>query len=156
MFSPKHGCSDRCCVLRASERFRVRYVGENIVSIDHQRVLVWFLRSAPRLLHHNYTDSSYKYMSIKLVLIYSLIGSIKGILKKFSFAGLTLWGRHVMWTLFAMMTSSNGNIFRVTDHLCGEFTGPRWIPRTKASDAELWCFLWSAFFVMGIHRCKIR
>ena len=42
-----------------------------------------------------------------------------------------------------MMTSSNGNIFRVTGHLCGEFTGPRWIPRTKASDAELWCFLWS-------------
>ena len=28
--------------------------------------------------------------------------------------------------------------------LCGEFTGPRWIPGTKASDAELWCFLWSA------------
>ena len=24
----------------------------------------------------------------------------------------------------------------------GEFTGPRWIPRTKASDAELLCFLW--------------
>ena len=43
-----------------------------------------------------------------------------------------------------MMTSSNGNIFLVTGHLCGEFTGPRWIPRTKASDAELWCFLWSA------------
>ena len=43
-----------------------------------------------------------------------------------------------------MMTSSNGNIFRVTGHLCGEFTGPRWIPHTKASDAELWCFLWSA------------
>ena len=41
-----------------------------------------------------------------------------------------------------MMTSSNGNIFRVTGHLCGKFTGPRWIPRTKASDAELWCFLW--------------
>ena len=42
-----------------------------------------------------------------------------------------------------MMTSSNGNFFRVTGHLCGEFTGHRWIPRTKASDAELWCFLWS-------------
>ena len=41
-----------------------------------------------------------------------------------------------------MMTSSNGNGFRVTGHLCGEFTGDRWIPRTKASDAELWCFLW--------------
>ena len=39
-----------------------------------------------------------------------------------------------------MMTSSNGNIFRVTGHLCGEFTGLWWIPRTKASDAELWCF----------------
>ena len=45
---------------------------------------------------------------------------------------------------FHMMTSSNGNIFRVAGHLCGEFTGPRWIPHTKASDAELWCFLWSA------------
>ena len=43
-----------------------------------------------------------------------------------------------------MMTSLNGNIFRVTGHLCGEFTGPRGIPRTKASDAELWCFRWSA------------
>ena len=43
-----------------------------------------------------------------------------------------------------MMTSSNENIFRVTGPLCGKFTCPRWIPRTKASDAELWCFLWSA------------
>ena len=43
-----------------------------------------------------------------------------------------------------MMTSSNRNIFRVTGYLCGKFTGPREIPRTKASDAQLWCFLWSA------------
>ena len=42
-----------------------------------------------------------------------------------------------------MMTSSNGNIWRVTGPLCGEFTGHRWIPRTKASGAELWCFLLS-------------
>ena len=27
-----------------------------------------------------------------------------------------------------MMTSSRGNIFRVTGHLCGEFTDHRWIP----------------------------
>ena len=33
------------------------------------------------------------------------------------------------------------NIFRVAGLLCGEFTGDRWIPRTKASDAELWCYL---------------
>ena len=31
----------------------------------------------------------------------------------------------------SMMTSSNGNIFRVTGLLCGEFTGHQWIPRTK-------------------------
>ena len=31
-----------------------------------------------------------------------------------------------------MMTSSIGNICRVTGHLCGEFTGLRWIPRIKA------------------------
>ena len=34
------------------------------------------------------------------------------------------------------MTSWNGNIFRVTGHLCGEFTGLRWIPSTKASDEK--------------------
>ena len=42
------------------------------------------------------------------------------------------------------MTSSKRNIFRVTGHLCGEFTGDQWIPRTKASGAGLWSFLWSA------------
>ena len=42
--------------------------------------------------------------------------------------------------LIFMMTSSNGNIFRVTDLLCGEFTGQRWIPHTKANDTELYVF----------------
>ena len=32
-----------------------------------------------------------------------------------------------------IMTSSNGNIFRVTGHLCGKFTGHRWIPLTIRS-----------------------
>ena len=50
----------------------------------------------------------------------------------------------LMIYIHIMMTSSSGNIFRVTAHLCGEFTGPRWILLTKASDAELWCFLWPA------------
>ena len=35
------------------------------------------------------------------------------------------------------MTSSNGNIFGVTDPMCAEFTGLRWIPRTQASDADV-------------------
>ena len=39
------------------------------------------------------------------------------------------------------MTSWNGNFYRVTGNLCGEFTGGRWIPITKTSDAGLWCFL---------------
>ena len=43
-----------------------------------------------------------------------------------------------------MMTSSNGSIFSVTGPLWGESIGHRWIPLTKASDAELWRFLWSA------------
>ena len=30
-----------------------------------------------------------------------------------------------------MMTSSNGNIFRATGPLCGEFTGHRWITLTR-------------------------
>ena len=53
-------------------------------------------------------------------------------------------GYRFMCCYTIMMTSSNGNIFRVTGHLCGEFTGHWWIPHTKASDAEPWCFLWSA------------
>ena len=39
------------------------------------------------------------------------------------------------------MTSSNGNIFRITGPLCGEFTGHR--------DAELWHFLWSTPWING-------
>ena len=39
---------------------------------------------------------------------------------------------------------SNGNIFRITGLLFGEFNGHQWIPLTKSSDAELWYFLWSA------------
>ena len=49
--------------------------------------------------------------------------------------------RHIY---FCVKTSSNGDIFRVTGPLCGEFTGYRWIPLTKVSNAELLCFLWSA------------
>ena len=46
--------------------------------------------------------------------------------------------------IFEMMTSSNGDIFRVTGPFSGESTGHRWIPLTNASDAEFWCLLWCA------------
>ena len=36
-----------------------------------------------------------------------------------------------LYALNCMVTSSNGNIFRVTGHLCGEFTVPRWIPTQR-------------------------
>ena len=55
----------------------------------------------------------------------------------------TPWFMHMADGTYAMMTSSNRNIFRVTGLLSGEFTGHRRIPLTKASDAELWCFLWA-------------
>ena len=54
-------------------------------------------------------------------------------------------GPHLVHSvLIIRMTLSNGNIFRVTRPSCGEFTGHRWIPLTKASDAGHWCFPWSA------------
>ena len=43
-----------------------------------------------------------------------------------------------------MMTPLNWNIFRVTGPLWAESIGHRWVPPTKASDAELWWFLWSS------------
>ena len=57
---------------------------------------------------------------------------------------ITFEDYHSLSQCFFMMTSSNGNIFRVTGPSCGEFTSHQWIPLTNASDAELWCFLWSA------------
>ena len=45
---------------------------------------------------------------------------------------LNSWWRHHMKTFSALLA------------ICaGKFTGHTCIPRTKASDAELWCFLWS-------------
>ena len=55
----------------------------------------------------------------------------------------TIYGRYST-AIHYMMTSSNGNIVRVNGPLWKEFTGHWGIPHTKASDAELWCFLWSA------------
>ena len=43
-----------------------------------------------------------------------------------------VWWRHQMETFSALLV------------ICSRNSRHRWIPRTKASDAELWCFLWSA------------
>ena len=69
----------------------------------------------------------------------------------FAWVILTNLGKTIAFVirLLVVMTSSNGNCFCVTGPLCGEFNGHRWIPLTKASDAELWCFLWSAHWISG-------
>ena len=54
---------------------------------------------------------------------------------------------HSLYSL-VMMTSSNGKKIRVTGHLCGEFTGHRRIPHTRASDAEFWFF-----FGLRLNKC---
>ena len=59
-----------------------------------------------------------------------------------SYDVIELIGPTVHWSSH-MMTSLNGNIFGITGLFCGKFTGHWWIPLTKASDAELWYFLWS-------------
>ena len=61
----------------------------------------------------------------------------------FLFQGRSSTSQELCTRLITMMTSSKGNIRRVTDPLWGESTGQRRIPLTNASDAELWCFLWS-------------
>ena len=60
----------------------------------------------------------------------------------------TAWNRHfhthtfLYQDIFIIMTSSNGNILCVTGPLFGNSLVMVNFP-TKASDAELWCFLWS-------------
>ena len=44
------------------------------------------------------------------------------------------WWRHKMETFSALMVFCAGN---------SPLTCDQWIPHTKASDSELWCFLWS-------------
>ena len=51
-----------------------------------------------------------------------------------------------------MMTSSNGNVFRVTGHLCREFrefTGPRWIPPHKGQWRGALMFFFICVWIKG-------
>ena len=64
------------------------------------------------------------------------------------------WAPHTSHTASMPIPTDNGHCdnddvfkwkhFCATGHLCWEFNGHRWIPLTMASDAELWCCLWSA------------
>ena len=61
----------------------------------------------------------------------ALISSPNGMGICFTSVSTAWWGEACC--LF-MMTSSNGNIFRVTGHLCGEFTVPAQRPVTRGFD----------------------
>ena len=52
------------------------------------------------------------------------------------------WWRHQLEIFSALLALCAGN-----SPVTGEFD--RWIPGTGASDAELWCFLWSAPWING-------
>ena len=88
-----------------------------------------------KLFHCQYIR--YKFIWQRNLLTFYYIKDRDG-MRSYNFRWYATWTCVVLSIKNVMMTSSNGNIFRVTGHLCGEFTGPRWIPHTKASDAELW------------------
>ena len=80
-----------------------------------------------------------------------------------SVVGRAVWSRcpwQQVWvgSLFRQnrKTSSNGNIFRVTGRLCGAFAGHRWVPLTKASHAELWCFFFDLGFEQMVESTIVR
>ena len=49
----------------------------------------------------------------------------------------------------SMMTSLNGNIFRVTGHLCGEFTGPVEFPAQRPVTRSFDGFFFICFWING-------
>ena len=130
---------------------------DNVVTIavcpikyDHVFVLLWSI--ATLYIFSEFKGSFFPYILGFWAIIWCVKSSVTSRVSKpkITTTGVITareWAR--CFTIELMMTSSHGNIFRVTGPLYGEFTGPRWIPRTKASDAELWCFLWSAPWING-------
>ena len=116
----------------------------------------WQLLMLPQSEHHEIEPhiGHANFLAPLQLISISLCQSIKNQQKKYISPSLSIYisDWHMKdkdWVIFLQhelmpMTSSNGNIFHVTGPLCGESTGHRWIPLTKASDVELWCFLWFA------------
>ena len=95
-------------------------------------------RWARFMCHHELWPTSVSHL-------FSFLNSSSGLAGGKHYQKITI----LIWKLvLKIMTSSNGNIFRVTGHLCRKFTDHRWIPRTKASDAKLLYFLWLQHMVL--------
>ena len=58
------------------------------------------------------------------------------------------WGLSKLADILHMMTSSNGNIFRLTGHFCGEFIDPRWIPAQRPVTQSF-----DVFFDLRLSKC---
>ena len=126
--------------------------GMIIVIYSIQYPQVFFLRVLQRLYHQFADDSCNLFSYIRHCCLFNTDWCIidrlprkwpgKNEINKQKRTQSSEWIVDIILAIYHnMMASSNGNIFRVTGLLCGEFIGHRWIPRTKASDVELWCFL---------------
>ena len=92
------------------------------------------------LLCRNWPESNFHLQSVRWGLL--LCDSTRQI-------GIVLLG-HYVWTrdwYWSMICSPLWRHDRKTT--VSLMAGRRWIPHTKASDAELWCFLWSAPWING-------
>ena len=105
----------------------------------YAHALSWIARTDRRRLFDSALTSAFQYDTCYLVPSMCITDTLE-----------LLWCH--LCSHWRMMTSSDGNIFHVTGPLWGEFTSLWWIPPTKASDAELWCF----FFYLRLNKglCK--
>ena len=106
----------------------------------HRRKIVDRIREFVRMLWQYH----WLYHNSEPLLLTAILGKIRSGYSSYWGRIKTVVSLQKRVSSVVIMASSNGNIFRVIDRLCGEFIGHRWIPRTKASDAELWCVIWSA------------
>ena len=88
------------------------------------------------------TESCWIHLCWKQAVVYASIINVRLLMSwwRYSIQLLVIIGSSEGILPYFMMMSSDGNIFRVTGPLWGQSTGHWWIPLTKASDPELWCF----------------
>ena len=116
------------------------FISVNIWSIDGERpslydypVVVYTFCDRVMQGHDKSGDALFHVETGFHIFVVRAMG-VKAIMSSFSVHPMSgSWWRHQMERFSA-----------ATGPLWGESTGHRWIPLTKASDAELWCFLWPA------------
>ena len=133
-------CND-CCVFFSVLHW-IPFIMHKFVSIPLRtcislQIIMWIHGPSVRFLHQLHDRIPFSCFELPLT-----VGNFGMDWCKRQFSWSMLRPARGQWYVASiMMTSSNGNIFRVIGPLCGEFTVHRWIPLTKASDAEVWCFL---------------